>query len=100
MAHVVVVVVADHYSVDVWYFLNLARYVCVSLRAHKADRAAPGRKDGIKQDSEATGEFNIVASVTQPCRAQLLSFARRQEVGLKDGDCWWGRVWFLHLPAE
>jgi hypothetical protein len=97
---VVVVVVADDYGVDVWDVLDLARHVRVSLGSHEADWAAPGREDRIEEDSEATRKLQIVASMTQPSRTQLLSLSRGQKVGLEDRDGRWSGVRSLPLSSE
>lgn len=82
VAHVIVVVVADHYSIDIRDFLHLARDICVSLGSHEAERTAPGREHRVEQDSEAARELDVVAGMAHPSRAQLLGLARRQEIRL------------------
>jgi hypothetical protein len=63
MAHVVIMAMADHHSVDVRNILNLARHVCVSFRSKEADWTTPGREDGIEQNSEAAREFDVIAGM-------------------------------------
>jgi hypothetical protein len=100
VAHVIVVVVADDYSVDVRDILNLARHVRVSLGPHEADWAASGREDRVKEDSEAARKLQIVASMAQPCRAQLLSLSGGQKVWLVDRDGGWSGIRSLPLSSE
>jgi hypothetical protein len=39
----------------------------VSLGSHEAEGAAPRLEDRIEEDSQAAGELDIVACVSQPC---------------------------------
>lgn len=100
VAHVVVVVVADDHSVNEWDILHLAGHVCVSLGTHEAERATSGRKYRVEQDSEAAGELDMVASMAQPGRAQILGLSRWQEVGLHHRNGGWCGIRTLRLSTK
>lgn len=64
---VVIVVVRYQYCVDEWQVFDFAGHLGVSLRTEPGERRAPVFEDGVEQDPHATGEFNVVACMTQPC---------------------------------
>lgn len=61
--------VRDNNGVDSRDILNLARYLGVALRTQPLARRTAVLEDRIEEDSQAIGKFDIVACMTQPCRA-------------------------------
>jgi hypothetical protein len=71
MIRVIVMVVANAHQVDFGNVLDIARGLCVPFGPDELARATPVREDGIKQDSEAAREFDVVACVAEPRRAEF-----------------------------
>lgn len=80
MREMVVMVVRNDDRIDVRDILNLTRHVCISLGTHEAERRASLREDGIEEDSQTAREFDIEASMSEPCRSQSLGLSRWQKL--------------------
>jgi hypothetical protein len=67
--------VADSYNVHNWNILYVAGDLGVPLRTHKTERTASVFEDWVKQNTQPSWKFNIVAGVSQPCSSQRCGVA-------------------------
>lgn len=94
-------VVRDDDSVYIRYVFDLTRLLCIPFGAQPGERGAAFRKDGIKEDTKTTGEFNIIACVAQPCRAHFIrTLSAFEELWSPDRDGRRFRVGDICLPTQ
>jgi hypothetical protein len=60
----VVVIVGYDYDINEWYVVNMTRRFRVSCRTHPREWRAPVGKYWIEEDSQPSGKFDVVASVS------------------------------------
>ena len=64
---VVVVAVGYHHQVNHGYVFNVAGDLGVAFWAHEGEWAATFFEDGVEEDAQAAGKFNVVAGMAEPC---------------------------------
>lgn len=67
----VVVVVAYYDGIDDWEVGDLAGSFGVAFRTHELNGGASLSEDGVKENSQSFGEFNIVTGVSQPSCSEI-----------------------------
>lgn len=57
----IVVVMGDHHCIDNGDILDLTRRLSVALGTQPGERRTTILEDGVEQDPQTTGEFNVIA---------------------------------------
>ena len=84
----VVVIMRYNHSINVRYIFDLAWDICVALGAKPAKRTTSLAEYRIKEDAEASREFDKVTGVTEPRCAQTEGFTGGEKFGFSDCDGW------------
>lgn len=100
VAQMVVVVVAYHHDIDRRQVFEFAWRGRVALQALDVDRRAAVFKHRVEEHAQPAGELDVVASVAEPCGAELGSFACGEERGGADGDGGRCGVGFVGLACD
>ena len=69
MRQMVVVRVRNHHEVDGWDIFDGTRHVGESLWSEKGKRRASWFKHRIEENAQSARELDVVAGMSQPCRA-------------------------------
>lgn len=98
---VVVVAVADDDGVDDGDVFEVAGLRGEAFRTHECEWRAAVFKDGIEQDTQTRGEFDVVARMAQPRRAEFVrSITRRKPLRRNDGYSGRFRVGPLEVAGD
>lgn len=93
MGEMVVVGVTDYNHIDDWQIFDHAGNFGEAFGSHPLGGGTSFFKDGVEEDSKTTREFDIVASMTEPCCAKGVGGSPRgEEVWFSDCDVWRGGV--------
>lgn len=79
IAQVVVVIMANHHSIDKGQVLDFTRRGRIALQALGVEGRAAVLEHGVEEDAQATGEFNIVTCMAQPGGTQFGGISRGVE---------------------
>lgn len=91
VGEVVVVAVGYYDEVDGGDVFDVAGDLGVPLGTHEGEGTAAVFEDGVEEDAETAGEFDVVAGVAEPCCSEGIRGGSGGEKGGLDDGHGWGR---------